>query len=210
MEQIDSRPLTVEELKALRKHAPSPLLSLWPPIAAGGFFLLLFTAAVLLLAKYVALVRAIQPFLFAAFAIWLAPQMLSMYRSERRRSETIRKDLEGGKAEVRRYEVTDAIRVEEFEDEGTGFYLRLKDGRTLFLVGQHFYELEDEKKFPCTTFEIAETPNAKWPLGFTCTGAYFPPSLRRGPFPESEVKSGRTPCDGDLLEVDFESLKKEP
>lgn len=209
MEHIDNRPLTDDEVRGLRKHAPSPLLSLWPPIAAGGFFSLLFAAPVLWLSKYAALVKTIQPLLFAAFAVWLVPQMLSMYRSERKRSETLRKDLKGGKAEVKRYEAIDAIRVEEFEDEGTGFFLKLKDGRTLFLVGQHFYELEDEKKFPSSSFEIVETPNAKWPLGFTCTGSYFPPSFKRGPFPKNEVKSGRTPCDGDLLEVDFESLKKE-
>ena len=209
MEHIESRPLTHEELRELGKHAPSPLLALGPPVAAGGFFFLLFTAVVLWLSKHVALVKTIQPLLFATFAIWLAPQMLSMYRSGTRRSETLRKDLKGGKAQIRRYEAVDAIRVEEFEDEGTGFFLKLKDGRTLFLAGQHFYELEEEKKFPCSSFEIVETPNAKWPLGFSCTGPYFPPSFKRGPFPKNEIKLGRVPCDGDLLEVDFESLKKE-
>jgi hypothetical protein len=51
-------------------------------------------------------------------------------------------DLAAGVATLTTYEATDALRVEEFEDEGSQYYLKLADGRVLFLAGQYLYEYE--------------------------------------------------------------------
>jgi hypothetical protein len=99
--------------------------------------------------------------------------------------------------------------VDETEDEGTGFFLKLEDGRILFLCGQLFYELEDQKQFPCDRFEYAITPNSKWPLGFECTGHYIPIAHNRPAFSSKDMKRGLTPCDGDLFVGDFDALKSD-
>jgi hypothetical protein len=47
------------------------------------------------------------------------------------------RDLEAGEVDETRFEIVDAIEVAEEEDEGRRFYLRLSDGRVLFLSGQY-------------------------------------------------------------------------
>jgi hypothetical protein len=56
-----------------------------------------------------------------------------------------------------------AFQVEEFEDEGSHYYIELDDGGVLFLSGQYLYEyepvfrrdrLERPRSFPCTRFSL--------------------------------------------------------
>lgn len=207
MEAISCRDLTVEEVKCLRRWAPSPLLALKGPIFSGAFFFAVLAAPMFWLSKYFDIVKTLLPVYLVAVGLRVGYQMIDFFRSELKRSSELRMDLETGKGEVRTYRAVDAIRVEEFEDEGTGVFLKLEDGRILFVFGQHFYELEEKKQFPCREFQIEQTPNAKWFLEFKCTGSYFPPSYSRSPFNKQDIKRGRVPCDGDIFEGDFELLK---
>jgi hypothetical protein len=104
------------------------------------------------------------------------------------------------------YDVVEALRVREFEDEGSSYYLRLSDGRVLFLTGQYMYEYEDERAFPCTRFTLERAPESQLFLALTELGPPLAPSAILPPFTEAELRAG-LPADGALLELDFESLR---
>jgi len=209
VETIIRRPLTEEEKGYLLAYAPSVFKALWPPLASGAFFFLLLSIPILLFGKYSTAARPFQPVLFGAAAVWVLIQMVRFYNDERNRSRDVRDDLLRGEAEVRQYSAVAAIRVEETEDEGTGFFIQLSDGKILYLRGQQFYDLEDQRRFPNDRFECVVAPTSKWPLGFECTGDYLPVSYSRSAFTSSDVKRDLTPCDGDLFVGDFDALKSE-
>jgi hypothetical protein len=119
----------------------------------------------------------------------------------------LQRELAEGKAEVTTYEVVDAISVEEQEDEGSMYYLKLRDGRILFIAGQHLYELEEERRFPNTKFQAVRTPRTRHLIGFTCLGDYLPASGRGRPFTVADYDLGRVPEDGDVWEGDFDALR---
>ena len=209
METIVRRPLTEEEKGHLRAYAPNALLALWPPLVSGAFFLLLLCIPIVLIGKYWSPAKPYQPILFIVAAVALLPQLVRFYKDERSRSRDLRDDIRRGEAEVRQYTAVEAIRVEEAEDEGTGFFMRLRDGNILFLCGQHFYELEDQGRFPSDRFEYALAPTSQWSLGFESTGDYLPVSYSRSAFSLKDMRRGLTPCDGDQFAGDFNALKSE-
>jgi hypothetical protein len=100
-----------------------------------------------------------------------------------------RKDLQGGLAEERTYEVSDAIKVEEYEDLGPNYYLKLTSGQILFLSGQYLYEPEEGNRFPCTRVRRTVAPHSSTLLGFECLGNYFAPSSTRPAFAPRQYRS---------------------
>ena len=107
------------------------------------------------------------------------------------------------------YEVVDAIKIEEYEDEGSNYYLKLKDGGVLFLSGQYLYDVEDESKFPSSRFKIVRTTGtSKTLLDIECLGAYIAPSAVLPAFSKDRLKAGEVPGDGEILQVPFETLSK--
>lgn len=125
-------------------------------------------------------------------------------------------DLTRGLAEVTTHEVVDALRVEEFEDEGSAYYLKLADGRVLFLAGQYLYDYEageDEDaqstpaRFPCRRFKLERAAASGLLLELTPLGPAFPPSGTLPAFRTEDHHADRVPEDGQVLDVDFESLR---
>jgi hypothetical protein len=117
-------------------------------------------------------------------------------------------DVKEGVMEVLSVEASRAIRVDEFEDEGMGFYLDVGGGRVLFLQGQYLYDDVDAKRFPCTRFELVRTLHSKTVFSLKCLGEYLTPVHTNPPFTPEEYTSDKGHYDGDELEVPFESLKK--
>jgi len=117
-------------------------------------------------------------------------------------------DLAGGRAVTYVYDVVDAIRVEEFEDEGSSYYLELADGTVLFLSGQYLYEAEAGGAFPSTRFEVTRAPASRLLLDLCCTGEPLAPSSTLPAFTTADHRAERVPGDGDRLAVDFESLRR--
>ena len=117
-------------------------------------------------------------------------------------------ELKQGNGLVRQFDVVDAIRVGELEDNGYSFYLRLANGEVLFLSGQYLYEPTDNKEFPSSKLEIVYSPVSRFVLSLECAGNYVVP-LSELPAPTlEELESGEVPDDGAILDVDFERLKK--
>jgi hypothetical protein len=119
-----------------------------------------------------------------------------------------RRDLEAGEVDETQFEVVDAIEVAEEEDEGRHFYLRLADGRVLFLSGQYLYEPVTSRRFPAARITVIRAPNSGIVLSMRPEGVFLAPSAVRPAFSEREHARGRVPEDGEILETDFDRLKR--
>ena len=102
------------------------------------------------------------------------------------------------------FDVAEAVAVEEFEDEGLSYYLRLDDGRVLFLSGQYLYDPADEGRFPSRRVTIVRTVRPSGDvLDLRCSGEHVAPSVVLPPFSEERNGTGDLPEDGAVLEVDW-------
>ena len=108
-------------------------------------------------------------------------------------------DLQEGTARVARFDATDAVAVEESEDEGLSYFVALTDGRVLFLSGQYLYEPVERGEFPARRFEVVRTALSGTVLSVTALGPALAPSFTRSPFTDAEYESGSIPEDGAVL-----------
>ncbi len=132
---------------------------------------------------------------------------LRMRRGRKRWTTPYALDLSEGEVEIATFEVRDAIRIEEFEDEGSQYYLQLADGGVLFLGGQYLYDPEAEGRFPSTRVRTTRTCHSRTLLDIECLGTPLAVSTTRGHFDEAAHRSGAVPEDGQLLQIEFESLR---
>ncbi|MFM9864060.1 MAG: hypothetical protein ACKVRO_10675 [Micropepsaceae bacterium] len=149
------------------------------------------------------------------FARYLYRKTLPLLSAER---EAHTRDLAADTAVCAAFEVIDALRVEELEDEGSAYYLKLADGRVLFLQGQYLYEYEDgiededgnpvQARFPADRFTVERTAGSGLVLGITGLGRVIPVSGVLPPFTVDEHSAGTVPQDGDILAIDFETLRR--
>jgi hypothetical protein len=121
-----------------------------------------------------------------------------------------RRDAEAGEVDETRFEVIDAIEVAEEEDEGKHYYLRLVDGRVLFLSGQYLYEPVATGRFPSTRITVVRAPDSGVVLSLRPEGDGLAASSVRPSFAEREHARGRVPDDGAILETDFDRLRRGP
>ncbi|HTE18547.1 MAG TPA: hypothetical protein VK689_09225 [Armatimonadota bacterium] len=138
--------------------------------------------------------------------------LLSDDQPVREAAERDRQDLIDGRLEILEADVYDAVEVEEFEDEGPGFFLDVGDRQLLFLQGQYLYDYlptyqeEDmEPSFPCRRLRIARTPHGRTFRGIELLGAPLPPSRVRPSFAEGEY----VPQDGEIVTAHLASLDED-
>ena len=120
-------------------------------------------------------------------------------------SDPARTDLIDGTATVSRYDATAAIEIEEFEDEGLTFYLRLVDGRVLLLSGQYLYAPVGAGIFPSTQFETTRSRSGLL-LSLRSTGDYLSPLVARKPR-KGEFGAWGFPADGRLFTEPFDEFR---
>ena len=203
------RPLTNEERQTLIAKAGNPVT------VTGVLLVAALCSAVSMGSLYVAdrvlgFLSPHFPILFVIIIVaWLVYGIRS-YRNLRRGFSLTpyQNDLAGGVAEVTRFHATKAIRFEEWEDGGGGYFIHLKDGHTLFLRGQYLFDLEENRKFPCSEFEVARGPNSGAIVNLVCCGAYFPSQKLAAPFMQPSLKM--VPTDGEVIEVPWEKIDRMP
>ena len=144
-----------------------------------------------------------------AFAVWLARKGKD-WTGGRQGVKAIQADLADGSMAVHHISVTDAIEVEEGEDEGPSFFVLTAEGKVFYFHGQEMAGWK-RKGFPWCEFEIREAPRSKMLFRLKRQGAPFPPSFVRKPMSYTDMKRFTGDFKGryQLLEVDFESLKVE-
>lgn len=212
MDSSPSRPLTVEERRALARLS-SPGAAMGNVLVSTAFvFLLVFGGSTAIARVFFGPPQgerlAWLAGLAGAVALW---SLMAMLRGPARilsaERERLARDLAGGQASVTTYEAVDALRVEELEDEGSAYYLKLADGRVLFLSGQYLYDDEEEGTFPCRRFTLERAPESRLLLGLIPAGPPLPPSGSLPAFTPEQHRAGLVPADGDVLALDFERLR---
>jgi hypothetical protein len=203
------RPATPDEQRALARLEGSGLE--WKAIGALWFAASVFVAGLGIL-YLVTKARTIAQSLFmivvgtlsATFYLYLRRLFTRAAASAHAATAS---DAGTGQVDESEFSIVDAIQVSETEDEGLHFFLRLADGRVLYLSGQYLYEPVNAQRFPSSQVAIVRAPASGTVLRFTPGGTYMPPSTTRAAFTDREHARGRVPEDGDLLNADFERLR---
>ena len=196
-----TRPMTADERALLPKHRGVPVR--WTAGIGAAF-------AVTIIAWLLALLvagfadwtsrRAEQAlFLFAIAAGIVAYLYVARLERQPPKGPALWDDVQAGTVQVTRYDVTDALAVEEFEDEGLSYYLELTDGRVVFLMGQYLYEPVEQAQFPARRLEIVRTAVTGTVLRVTALGPHLPPTGTRRPFQTADFENDRVPEDGTIL-----------
>lgn len=96
-----------------------------------------------------------------------------------------------------------AFQLEEFEDEGSQYFLELEDHSVLYLSGQFLYEYEpaDEKprRFPCTEFTIRRHKNNGYIVDVLCSGQVLEPEVTAPPLDADELAEYGAISDGQVI-----------
>lgn len=101
-----------------------------------------------------------------------------------------------------------AFQVEEFEDEGSHYFLELEDGGVLYLNGQYLYDYEaiedDEpgfnhpRRFPCTEFTRRAHRDRGFTVDLLCRGGVLEPEAVQPPLTTEEWRRFHL-TDGDII-----------
>jgi hypothetical protein len=112
-----------------------------------------------------------------------------------------------------------AFQVEEFEDEGSHYFIELMDGAVLFVTGQYLYdyeeitddpELNQNRKFPCSEFTLQRHKETGSVMNIVCAGRAVPIECVAPPFDRGAFKRGLVPEDGEVLRNrSYEDLKRD-
>ena len=203
------RPLTSEVRQALIAKAENSV-TLTSALLMAALCSAISIGILYVVDRFLGFLSPYSPVLFSIIIIsWFVYSIRSYLKLCRGFSLTpYQDDLAGGIAEVTRFHAIEAIRVEESEDEGGGYFLHLKDGRSLFLRDQYLFDLEENKKFPCSEFEVARGPKSGAILNLVCCGSYFPSQKIIAPFRQPDLKE--VPTDGDIVAVSWEKFDRMP
>ena len=119
--------------------------------------------------------------------------------------------LAAGDIDEEKVTVVDAIEVEESEDEGPHYYLKLGDGRVLFLSGQYLLEVfggpDDDDWTPRSSLTIRRSVATGEIVHAEAKGKRVPPSTTRPPFTDVEQDLRLVPDDGAIVALPFDSLR---
>ncbi|HYO76001.1 MAG TPA: hypothetical protein VE010_06015 [Thermoanaerobaculia bacterium] len=106
-----------------------------------------------------------------------------------------------------------AFHVEEFEDEGSHYFIELTDGEVLFLSGQYLYDYEPERsdaperRFPCSDFTVRRHRDERYVVDIICRGEILEPELNAPPFSDEDHENGTVPDDGEILQTPYDEIK---
>lgn len=200
------RPPTPEELKAI-KSMESAAPGLGADLANLGCVTMPLFLLGVIICRIFGLLRGQEYWLMLGCLVVGLIFMLRMKATMRKLHPKTKETLATPMVEETTFEITAAIKVEELEDEGSTYYLKLREGGVLFLSGQYLYDVEEDKKFPCTELRTTRsTASHRSLLDLHCAGAYLPPQATLPAFTLEQLESGSVPEDGDILQTPFESL----
>lgn len=127
--------------------------------------------------------------------------------------------VENGLLVEEHYTATRAFNVEEFEDEGSIYFVELTDGRVLFLMGQYLYEYEpiddgpdnsQPRTFPCTEFTLRRHRDEGYVYDIQCGGEVFEPEVTAAWLGKDVWKKGVLPGDAEIIAGrTYDDLKRE-
>ena len=171
-------------------------LSLWLPRSYPGWLL----DSIPLCALFVFLVIAVA--LFNSSVVGTAVP-----------GEKIRKLESQGLVRSQPYRALRAFQIQEFDDEGSHYYIELDDRRVLFLSGQYLWDHDAEdqpRTFPCTAFVVRRHATKGYALDVLCGGAVIEPEVIAPPFDADDFGTEAIPADGQIItDKPYDRLKDE-
>jgi len=107
-----------------------------------------------------------------------------------------------------------AFQMEEFEDEGSHYFLELENHSVFYLSGQFLYEYEPSDKiprrFPCTEFTIRRHKNSGYIVDLLCSGQVLEPEVIAPPLGVDELEKYGEIADGQVISgKSYDELKAE-
>jgi len=142
----------------------------------------------------------------------LAPSSFSDKKSEAERIAELEKT---GVLQREHFRAIRAFAVEEFEDEGSQYFIELEDKRVLFLIGQYLWYSEPfdnsptystPRTFPCTEFEILRHQITKDAWEIHCLGTVIKPECTTPHFTDID----QIPEDGTIIsDRSYDEIKME-
>jgi hypothetical protein len=165
------------------------------PLLVIGFFVFIFLAMVLFHGK--------------------GPRTISAEK----RAARIRKLEEDGLLALQTFRARRVFQVDEFEDEGSHYFIELADGAILFLTGQYLYEYEPLRNrtstsrlrsFPSTEFTIRRHKENGYVVDIQCHGEVIEPEVLAPWFDEEDFRKQLIPEDGAIFrDKTYDLIKRE-
>ncbi len=219
---VSSKIAPLECMVAVASRFRSSRLRVW---VAGCAVMLIIAAVVALLGE-----RRLGPLAgigigLLMFILVVAATILFNWQGKavfaaRSHDDYVRALEEQGKLELHEFRATRAFQVEEFEDEGSHYFLELDDRSVLYLTGQYLYEYEpmeadeDEpatfRRFPCTSFTVRTNLHDGYTVDLLCEGDVLEPEVVAPPFSRSDHRRGLVPTDRTIItDRSYDELKAE-
>ena len=208
MNPVEFRALSITEQRALRQQAQGNALVVHAWMAFCLFFIVTSIGS-LSIQCVAGPPGKVQTGVLASIAGALALALLwGLEHWARPARARLAADLADARAITETFDAVDAIQVEEDSEveRPPSYYLKLADGRVLFLSGQ--YLQDHEERFPSTRFAITRLPRSRIFLSLESLGERLQPSSKLHAFPrEGPGVRDEVPDDGEILQVGFESLR---
>jgi hypothetical protein len=112
-----------------------------------------------------------------------------------------------------------AFQMEEFEDEGSNYFVELIDGPVLFMNGQHLYDYEaiegdpehnQPRRFPCTEFTVHRHKSEGYVVEIVCGGDVLEPEVITPPLVKEDFRRGLIFEDGQIIsDRTYDQIKQE-
>lgn len=205
------RPYNIEEINLLRsrKHSIYQLLEKfikkWLPV----FFILIIP--LLGFDKFITKVSSETQLIILIPLLIIS--ILVSFRLMKRNGETnwnkkIENEIENGKAQIVRIKTIKAVKRKETFDLGSGYYLKISENEIMYLQGQIYDELQRDKKFPNTDFEISKTLLTQDDLlNIKFFGEYLKPEKKLNAFSKEDYENEKVHYNGDLLKISIDTVK---
>jgi hypothetical protein len=132
----------------------------------------------------------------------------------------IRKLEDDGLLILQSYQARRAFQVDEFEDEGSSYFIEVEDLSVLFLTGQYLYEYEPlaksrnsqarPRRFPSTEFIVRRHKENGYAVDILCRGAVLDPEVLSPSFDDSDFENNLIPKDGAIIrEKTYDQIKRD-
>ncbi|MCA9218267.1 MAG: hypothetical protein KDB27_34600, partial [Planctomycetales bacterium] len=155
--------------------------ALWLAVWTGGMLFCVLAIAGLIILDHPVLAGILGgPIALSGIVCLYAIIMLldGHFRLTRYHREFVRRDdipvikaaIDAGQVFVKKVSAEAVIEIAEFEDEGSGYIYDVGDGKSLFLKGQWFYPVCDDKPWPNSEFELVRTVHGNVWIGIFCSG----------------------------------------
>jgi len=195
----------------------------WLRLLGAGLFVFTFTAGQVALLSWLfpkappwSLPPALLLALFAAIAVAhvLFQEQLTFTRTEKEIQAERDKLEELGLLVHQSFRALRAFQLEEFEDEGSQYFLELEDHSVFYLSGQFLYEYEPTddrpRRFPCTEFTIRRHKDNGYIVDLLCLGRILEPEVIARPLDVDELEKYGAISDGQIISGEsYDKIKAE-